>query len=175
MRRTGTTRRHLLSVTGAAGAGLLTGCSDRPAAHRTQGAAAPDATEALRQRSARTSGALLALYDAVLARHTDARTDRLARPLRDAVAQHVKALSPVAGATPGPSSRPTPSATAAPGPPAVPADPAAAVTALAAAERHTADAHVAALLDAPPELARLLASVAAASSVHAYLLSRGEH
>ncbi|WP_328536366.1 hypothetical protein [Streptomyces sp. NBC_00344] len=174
MRRTGTTRRRLLSVTGAAGAGLLTGCSKRPAAHRTQGAAAPDATTALRQRSARASGTLLALYDAVLAQHTDPGTGALARPLRDAVALHVSALSPAA-ATPGPSPSRTRSASPAPAPPAVPAGREDAVKALAAAERRTADTHTAALAGAPPELARLLASIAAASAVHAYLLTAGDH
>lgn len=42
---------------------------------------------------------------------------------------------------------------------------------LAAAERRTADARAAALVSAPPELARLLASVAAAGAAHAYLLT----
>ncbi|WP_394342159.1 hypothetical protein [Streptomyces spongiicola] len=44
---------------------------------------------------------------------------------------------------------------------------------LAAAERRTADGHAAALSAAPPEYARLLASVAAAGAVHAYLLTEG--
>lgn len=169
VRRTGTTRRRLLSMTGAAGTGLLSGCSERPAAHGTQGAAAPDATNALRRRSARASGTLLALYDAVLAQHPE--TGPLAGPLRNAVAQHVKALSPASGAAPT-SPSPTPSGSPAPAPPAVPAGREAAVKALAVAERHTGDTHTAALADAPPELARLLASVAAASAVHAYLLGR---
>ncbi|MBT2442839.1 hypothetical protein J7E93_22580, partial [Streptomyces sp. ISL-36] len=56
---------------------------------------------------------------------------------------------------------------------AVPADPAAALRELTAAVRRTADTHTAALLDAPPEYARLLASVAAATAVHAYLLTEG--
>ncbi|MFE3742972.1 hypothetical protein [Streptomyces sp. NPDC059134] len=57
--------------------------------------------------------------------------------------------------------------------PRVPADPAAALKELAAAERRTCDAHTAALMEAPPELARLLASLAAASAGHAYLLTEG--
>ncbi|MET9533479.1 twin-arginine translocation signal domain-containing protein [Streptomyces sp. NPDC006649] len=172
---TGTTRRSVLGATAAAGAALLTGCSERSAAHRTQGAAAPRAGTVLRQRSARTSAGLLALYDAVLARHRDTATEKLAGPLRDAVALHVKALAPPAGsapsATPGPSRKASP----APAPPGVPADREAALKALAAAERRATDAHTAALADAPPELARLLASVAAASAVHAYLLTQGDH
>jgi hypothetical protein len=128
---------------------------------------------ALRRRSARTSGTLLALYDAVLTQHTDARTGGLARPLRDAVAQHVTALSPAAAAAWSCSAQPP--APAAATPPTVPAGRAAALKALAEAERHTADSHITALLDAPSELARLLASVAAACSAHAYLLSRGDY
>ncbi|CAM5693250.1 hypothetical protein SCALM49S_02578 [Streptomyces californicus] len=42
---------------------------------------------------------------------------------------------------------------------------------LATAERRRADAHAEALLEAGPELARLLASVAAAAAAHAYLLT----
>lgn len=51
------------------------------------------------------------------------------------------------------------------------ATPAAAVKELAAAERSAADAYTALLLKAPGELARLLASVAAACAAHAYLLT----
>ncbi|MFJ3709418.1 hypothetical protein OG204_27905 [Streptomyces sp. NBC_01387] len=175
MRRTGTTRRHVLSVTAAATAGLLTGCSEQPAAHRTQGAGAPDAEAALRRRSARTSGTLLALYDAVLTRHPDRATESLVRPLRDTVAQHVTVLTGAGGAAPAPSPSGHGPAAGGPAAPAVPADRKAAVRALAKAERHTTDAHTTALADAPPELARLLASVAAAGAVHAYLLTRGDH
>jgi hypothetical protein len=50
-------------------------------------------------------------------------------------------------------------------------DPKAAVKELAAAERRRAAAHTEALLSAEPELARLLASVAAAAAAHAYLLT----
>ncbi|MER7112758.1 hypothetical protein ABT360_34825, partial [Streptomyces sp. NPDC000229] len=53
----------------------------------------------------------------------------------------------------------------------VPADPGVAVAELAVAARRAADAHAAALLGAPPEYARLLASVAAAAAAHAYLLT----
>ncbi|MCP3821160.1 hypothetical protein NLX86_24625 [Streptomyces sp. A3M-1-3] len=57
---------------------------------------------------------------------------------------------------------------------AVPGEPEQALAALAAAERRTADSRAAALLGAPGELARLLASVAASGAVHAYLLTTGE-
>nr|WP_329850675.1 hypothetical protein [Streptomyces sp. SP18ES09] len=100
-----------------------------------------------------------------------------------------------AGTTPAPQTSPgaaaprsTPSGTAAPGtsapatrkpagsspaPAPVPSDPGAALRQLAAAERAAADGHAAALLTAPPEYARLLASVAASGAAHAYLLTEG--
>ncbi|TFE53474.1 hypothetical protein E3E14_09235 [Streptomyces sp. ICN441] len=80
-------------------------------------------------------------------------------------------VSPAPAAS-GPA-RPAASSPAAPALPPVPADAGAAVRELAAAERSTADAHAAALSAAPPEYARLLASVAAAGAVHAYLLTEG--
>ncbi|MEU9701767.1 hypothetical protein [Streptomyces sp. NPDC047981] len=68
---------------------------------------------------------------------------------------------------------PAASAPATPAPPPVPADPALALKDLAALARRTADAHGAALLGAPPEYARLLASVSASGAAHAYLLTEG--
>ncbi|ROQ34697.1 hypothetical protein EDD98_3745 [Streptomyces sp. PanSC19] len=62
---------------------------------------------------------------------------------------------------------------ASPSPVRVAADPRAALRELAAAERAASDGHSAALLTAPPEYARLLASVAAAGAAHAYLLTEG--
>ncbi|MFF5565043.1 hypothetical protein ACFY7Z_00185 [Streptomyces sp. NPDC012623] len=198
MGRTGTTRRHALMVAGATGAGLLTACSSDAA---TDGTLSPNAVaraaraqSALRRRSAETSEALLRQYDAVLARHPGHR-ERLA-PLRAAVARHVSALGPgkrerepgeeaeKPSASPSPSvsssppSSPTTSVTPSPsstlaGAPAVPPEPAEALRALAAAERRTGDAHTDALVTASPELARLLASVAAANAAHAYLLTEG--
>ncbi|MGK5548386.1 hypothetical protein ACSNOH_27200 [Streptomyces sp. URMC 127] len=52
----------------------------------------------------------------------------------------------------------------------MPSDEKAALAALAEAERRTADDRTKALGSAPSELARLLASVAAAGAAHAYLL-----
>ncbi|MEU6988966.1 hypothetical protein ABZ946_37195 [Streptomyces sp. NPDC046324] len=78
------------------------------------------------------------------------------------------------------SASPVPSGSGAPasgapasGAPTVATEPAVALKELAAAARSTADAHAATLLDAPPEYARLLASVAAAGAVHAILLTEG--
>ncbi|WP_328726312.1 hypothetical protein [Streptomyces sp. NBC_00259] len=181
MERTGTTRRRALIGAGAAVTAALSGCSsDEPGARRD----APPSVSAetlLRRRSAALSSALLGRYDAVLAAHPGL-APRLA-PLRAQVALHVEALSPTgdrprpasspsssssagAAASPSPSSSASPSA-------AVPADAGAAVRELASAERSTAAAHTAALTGAPPEYARLLASVAAAGAVHVYLLTKG--
>ncbi|MCP9962361.1 hypothetical protein LUX05_15075 [Streptomyces somaliensis] len=55
----------------------------------------------------------------------------------------------------------------------MPAEPGAALGELAALAARTAAAHTAALAGAPPELARLLASVAAAGAAQAYLLGAG--
>ncbi|MFB7274849.1 hypothetical protein [Streptomyces sp. NPDC056244] len=176
MGRTGTTRRHALRAAGAAtatAAGLLTGCTPDSADGRvSSGTKAARAESALRLRSADTSRELLGRYDAVLNAYPD-ESEALA-PLRAAVARQVDALAPPARkpASPAPSARPSPSATARPPVlPAVAGDAEQALKDLAAAERRTADAHTATLMDAPPELARLLASLAAASAAHAYLLS----
>ncbi|TFI20563.1 hypothetical protein [Streptomyces sp. 4R-3d] len=191
MRRTGTTRRGALKAVGATAGGLLTACSggDDDGADEPGTAAAVRAEKALRVRSTRTSRELLRQYDAVLELHPDQAT-RLT-PLRDSVALHVTALSPPPPKKKDESGKPKPSpsesasASAPPdgapvgdvggaGPtPFVPADPGKAVRELAAAERRSADAHAEALVQAPPELARLLASLAAAGAAHAYLLTKG--
>ncbi|MEV8419143.1 hypothetical protein AB0P45_37115 [Streptomyces niveus] len=189
MRRTGTTRRGALKAVGATAGGLLTACSGGDdGADEPGSAAAVKAEKALRVRSTRTSRELLRQYDAVLELHPDQAT-RLT-PLRDSVALHVTALSPPPpkkdeSGKPKPSPSESASASASPdgapvgdvggaGPtPFVPADAGKAVRELAAAERRSADAHAEALVHAPPELARLLASLAAAGAAHAYLLTKG--
>ncbi|WP_446459308.1 hypothetical protein [Streptomyces niveus] len=168
---------------------MLTACSGGDdGADEPRSAAAVRAEKALRVRSTRTSRELLRQYDAVLELHPDQAT-RLT-PLRDSVALHVTALSPPPpkkdeSGKPKPSPSESASASASPdgapvgdvggaGPtPFVPADPGKAVRELASAERRSADAHAEALVHAPPELARLLASLAAAGAAHAYLLTKG--
>lgn len=157
----------------ATAAGLLAGCTGsggrKPTPHTVTAAERAARTEAgLRRRSAAVSAELLAGYDEVLSAHPTLRS-RLA-PLREATALHVAALAP-AGATPAPPPSPVPSGSAVAQ--KVPADPAAALGRLAALASRTATAHTTALVTAPPELARLLASVAAAGAVHAYLLTEG--
>ncbi|ALO96490.1 Lipoprotein [Streptomyces hygroscopicus subsp. limoneus] len=151
-------RRRTLLVSAAGGA-LLTGCSAGP----ESGDDGPSATQRARARAARDSRGLLARYDAVLAAHPGL-ADRL-RPLRAQVAAHAAAFTD--------GTAPTASATATASAVPVPAGEKDAVAGLAAAERALADRRAKDLLEAPGELARLLASVAAAGAAHAYLLTEG--
>ncbi|MFE4589646.1 hypothetical protein [Streptomyces laurentii] len=175
-----TVNRRVLLAAGAAGtagaAAALAGCAsggERGAGQPSAAERAARAEAALRTRSAATGRTLLARYDAVLAAHP-ALAGRL-RPLRAAVAAHVTALgeggsAPAPPASPSASTSPSASASAA-APARVPADPDAALRELAAAVRATADTHTAALDTAPPEYARLLASVAAAGAAQTFLLT----
>ncbi|MFD4003378.1 hypothetical protein [Streptomyces rubiginosohelvolus] len=172
MRRTGTTRRGALTATGALALGaVLTGCGGddegaggKKPAHSGARAASAKAEKALREKAVRDGALLLARYDLVAEAHPATAAGLV--PLRAAVAEHGKALAP-------PRAKGEPKGDKAPPAPAGPvsADPKAAVRELAAAERRRADAHTEALLTAGPELARLLASVAAAAAAHAYLLT----
>ncbi|MEH0547192.1 hypothetical protein QA802_30120 [Streptomyces sp. B21-105] len=190
----GPRRRTLLAS--AAGAALLAGCSAGPEETARSASRTPSVTERVRARAARESDGLVARYDAALAVHPTLAA-RLA-PLRAEVVRHVAAFGGVGTASPsasptasptaspsaaGSSSPSAPGATAAAGasaPPSAAAPSAAApaterdtLVGLAAAERALADRRAAELLDVPGELARLLASVAAAGAAHAYLLTDG--
>ncbi|WP_155057772.1 hypothetical protein [Streptomyces blattellae] len=153
-------RSLLISVAGSA---VLTGCSAESDADGTGGS--PPAADRARARAARDSDGLVERYDAVTAAHP-ALAERL-RPLRAEAVRHAEAFGR-AGAE---SASPTASASA---PAAVPTDEKAALAELAAAERALADRRAETLLDMPGELARLLASVAAAGAAHAYLLTEGD-
>lgn len=155
----GPRRRSLL--TSAAGAALLVGCTAEP----DSGGAGPSAAARARARAARDSRALLGHYDAVLAAHPGL-AERL-RPLRAQVAAHAAAFEEGATATASASASASASAVA------VPAGEKDAVAGLAAAERSLADRRAEELLKVPGELARLLASAAAAGAAHAYLLTEG--
>lgn len=166
--RSGPRRRSLFAS--AAGAALLAGCSAGP----DSGDDGPSAVARARARAAGESRRLLARYDAVLAAHPGL-APRLG-PLRAQVAAHAAAFTDGTTATPTAEAETTgaASATASASPaPAVPATEKDAVAALAAAERALADQRARDLLEAPGELARLLASVAAAGAGHAYLLTEG--
>lgn len=153
----GPRRRSLLAS--AAGVALLAGCSDGA----EPGDDGPSVAERARARAARDSRGLLERYDAVLAAHPGL-AERL-RPLREQVAAHAAAFEE--GTT-----APTPARSPASAAP-VPAGEKDAVAGLAAAERALADRRAKELLEVPGELARLLASVAAAGAAHAYLLTEG--
>ncbi|MFH0519068.1 hypothetical protein ACHBTE_18105 [Streptomyces sp. M41] len=174
----GPRRRTLLAS--AAGAVLLVGCSSGSGdSDGGSGGGSPSLVERARARAARDSEGLVGRYDAVLAAHPVLA--ELLTPLRTAAVRHAEAFG--AGA-PGPSATSGPgevSATVSAAPTTATASPSAGVPAsekdalaeLAAAERELADRRTKALVGLPGELARLLASVAAAGAAHAYLLTEG--
>ncbi|MFF5370669.1 hypothetical protein [Streptomyces sp. NPDC013187] len=181
--RSGPRRRSLLAAAPAALA--LTGCTGGDS-----GGPAGDGTSAAdraRAHAARDSEGLAERYDAVIAARPGL-AGRL-RPLREEVVRHARAFGGGRKASPSgpPSVSPSaPSAAssasgtsrargASPSPSAaVPGNDKDALAGLAAAERELADRRVKALGGVPGELARLLASVAAAGAAHVYLLTEGE-
>ncbi|MFC8595825.1 hypothetical protein [Streptomyces atroolivaceus] len=163
MRRTGTTRRSALTASGAFALGaVLTGCGGGSGTRTAPGGADARAASlragAQRAAAARDSTSLLSRYEQVAAAHPV--TDAGLAPMGAAVREHLAALG-----------RPAKAATGSPAPPAGAADARGALKELAAEERRVADRRAAAVLTAEPELARLLASIAAAGAAHAYLLT----
>ncbi|MEU6032870.1 hypothetical protein ABZ825_38780 [Streptomyces tauricus] len=175
----GPRRRSLLAGAAGAGAVLLAGCSGSDSDSGTTGASASAAARA-RARAARDSEQLARRYEAVLAAHP-ALSARLS-PLLAEVERHAEAFgggkrasgsasaseSASASASAAPAGDPSAGASASPG---VPATEKEARGELAAAERALTDRRLKALADVPGELARLLASVAAAGAAHAFLLT----
>ncbi|MDT0378806.1 hypothetical protein RM572_08465 [Streptomyces sp. DSM 42041] len=182
--RSGPPRRALLA--GAVGAtfvaGTTAGCTndgESPEERRRR----VDATRRLRRAAAADSQDLLTRYTSTAAVHP--ALGGLLAPLREAVARHLEAFSAPHRASGGQDGgagedrKGGGGESPAGGPPAgnrtaVPGDEKRALTALAEAERRTAGTRMRDLVDAPPELARLLASVAAAGSAHALLLTEGD-
>ncbi|MEU7723317.1 hypothetical protein [Streptomyces tibetensis] len=166
--RSGPRRRSLLAVAPAALA--LTGCTGGDA-----GAPAGDGTAAAdraRARAARDSEGLTERYDAVIAARPGLAG--LLRPLREECARHAQAFGGGRKASPSASPSAAGSASAAASPSAtVPGNDRDALAGLVAAERELVDRRVKALGGVPGELARLLASVAAAGTAHVYLLTKG--
>ncbi|AOW89373.1 MULTISPECIES: hypothetical protein [Streptomyces] len=167
-------RRSLLAS--AAGAALLVGCSGGSGPGGAD--AGSQAADRARARAARDSQGLAERYAAVMAAHPGL-VERLS-PLRQEVVRHAEAFDAVRGA----SSEASPSVSArAAGPGdgsgvvtgtgAVPGTEKEALAVLAEVERTLADRRAGALLEVPGELARLLASVAAAGAAHVYLLTQG--
>lgn len=177
--RSGPRRRSLLAA--APAALLVAGCSAESENSDT-GGSRPSAADRARAHAARESQDLAARYDAVVAAHPKL-AERL-RPLRAEVVRHAEAFGGAVKAPSSPSPSVSPSvsspsasssgsgaASSMPSAAAVPAKEKDALAELAAAEREIADARTRALVDAPGELARLLASVAAAGAAHVYLLT----
>ncbi|MFI6337355.1 hypothetical protein [Streptomyces sp. NPDC050535] len=166
--RSGPRRRTLLAS--AAGALALAGCSSPDSSTDTTGGS-PSAADRARARGARDSRALAERYTTVITAHP-ALAERL-RPLRAEVVRHAAAFGTgeSASASAAPSASASASASASP---AVPVDEKHALAGLAAAERTLADQRAKTLLEVPGELARLLASVAAAGAAHAFLLTETE-
>ncbi|MFG2462516.1 hypothetical protein ACGFWE_36385 [Streptomyces sp. NPDC048523] len=165
----GPRRRSLLAS--VAGGALLVGCSDGTGSGEEGTAGSPSVVERARERAARDSQGIVGRYDAVLAAHPALAP--LLGPLRWEAARHAEAFgagtaAPTATASPTPSQPPSSSP-----PMTVPTAEKDALAQLAAAERALADRRAKTLLDMPGELARLLASVAAAGAAHAYLLTEG--
>ncbi|MFE2519857.1 hypothetical protein [Streptomyces mirabilis] len=165
----GPRRRSLLAST--AGAFVLVGCSaPEPSTDTT--VQSPSAADIARSRAARDSESLAARYAAVITAHPPLAA-RL-KPLRAEVVRHAQALGGSRAAGSRPSGSPSASASAHPSPsPTVPAQEKDALADLATAERTLADQRTKTLLTVPGELARLLASVAAAGAAHAFLLTEG--
>lgn len=162
--RSGPRRRSLLAA--APAALLAAGCSAGSGDSGASADSGPSPADRARARAARDSRELAARYGAVVAAHPKlaGRLD----PLRAEVVRHAEAFGDTARPSPSASA----SAPASPSPaPAVPAKEKDALAGLAAAEREIAGRREKELLDAPGELARLLASVAAAGAAHVYLLT----
>lgn len=183
-RTPGPKRRSLLA--GAVGLAATTAVAGCTAGNTSAAGDAPPAglVKRLRRQAAEDSEALLTRYTSTMAAHP-ALSERL-EPLRETVARHVEAFggtvprtspsgrrsgAPVDAEAEGAAHSPYRRSSADRNHMAVPSEEAEALAALAAAERRTADARTRALTDAPPEVARVLASVAAAGGVHAYLLT----
>ncbi|MDQ1666803.1 MAG: hypothetical protein QOH75_2834 [Actinomycetota bacterium] len=145
---------------------LVAGCTRTSAPEPPPG---PTPDERLAARVAAEISTLVAAYAATIARHPGTRP-RLSTLMTEHEA-HLSALhattpTPTPSATASASSSPTPSGTAAP----VPATPADARAALATAEAAAASRRGDQALRARPELARLLASIAACGAGHVVLL-----
>lgn len=169
----GPRRRSLL--TSAAGAALLVGCSsggEDGAGPDGSTGGSPSLAERVRARAGQDSRGMVERYDAVVAAHPTL-AERLG-PLRAEAVRHAEAfgVTPKASASASTSPSMSPSVSGSPSA-AAPVTEKDAVAGLAAAERALADRRAKTLLDVPGELARLLASVAAAGAAHAYLLTEG--
>lgn len=196
----GPRRRTLLAA--AAGAFALAGCSAAPESSNDTTGGSPSLADRARARAARDSMTLSDRYTAVIAAHpglAERLGPLRAEVVRHATAfgggsagASGAASAPVSGAptvsaSSGDSASASSSAPASESPsasssasssasagvsPGVAARPKDALADLASAELKLADERTQALVDVPGELARLLASVAAAGAAHAFLLTK---
>ena len=169
-------RRTVLTLGLLTAAALLTACTGTH--HEDTGEQRrPDPDAPVRTRAVAATDALLAAYDTVLAGPGATQAARL-QPLRAELLQHRAAFAaglPSASPTGAPAAAPatapaTGSAAATGSPTDVPAVPVTTLAGLGAAERQTAEARLADLPAASPDLARLLASVSASDALHAAAL-----
>ena len=174
------TRRLVMLGAAAASLAACTGDDGQPPATEAS-PSGPEPDALLRADVAEAERELLALHRATVSTHP-----ALAAQLAPFSARHRRHLEAVEAS--GPMATPAPTSASAPGtgpsgtpstpptpvaPPAVPADPAQALTALRAAERAAADARVAdCLRSEDPELAVLLAAVAACEAAHDVVLGK---
>jgi len=196
----GPRRRTLFAA--AASAFALAGCSAAEPSGDTTGGSRPSAADRARARAARDSMALSDRYTAVITAHPQlagrlaplrAEVLRHAKAFGGGGAGAAGSASPSVSASasstgsPSASLSPSPSSSAsasasesasasasasADASPGVAARPKDALADLASAELALADERTQALVDLPGELARLLASVAAAGAAHAFLLTK---
>ncbi|QPP06271.1 hypothetical protein G4Z16_07515 [Streptomyces bathyalis] len=156
---------------------LVSGCSGSGSG--TDAAQTAGLEKRLRHEATEQSLDLLARYDATADAHSGLAD--LLRPLRAATMRHAEMLSGQDDGKGGHGRNGNGGGKGGDGGPGtgkngkhrkrrVPGDEKAALTELGDAERRTARARTAALVKAPPETARLLASLAAAGAAHAYLL-----
>ncbi|MFE4519669.1 ferritin-like domain-containing protein [Kitasatospora sp. NPDC056783] len=143
----------------------LTACTSGSDEHRTTAEPPRDPDTPARLRAVAATDRLLGAYDGLLAA-PGARTDLL-QPLREDTVRHRAALAQgLPTATP---SAPDP-ASDSPSPTGGPTGSAATLADLAALERQSADSHLHDLEGAGPDLARLLAAIAASKALHAAAL-----
>lgn len=154
-------------LTGGAVAGIatvLTGCSGRTPVER---AAHASTAQRLRRAATTEHRDLVASYRATVEAHP-----RLSSALTPFQRVAEARLSVLAEHPAGENEQDTSETAASPPPaPHVPAEPDAALEALADAEQRIAEVRFRSVGEAPPELARLLASLAAGCSAQAYLLN----
>ncbi|MFE4973768.1 ferritin-like domain-containing protein [Kitasatospora sp. NPDC056651] len=145
----------------------LTACTSGSDEHHTTAEPPRDPDTPARLRAVAATDRLLGAYDELLAA-PGART-ALLQPLREDTAQHRAAL--VQGLlTASASGSDTPAPTATPAGPAATLATLADLAALAALERRSADSHLHDLEEVGPDLARLLAAIAASEALHAAAL-----